>query len=246
MMSWQNDAFDLLKIEGCSVMSKQIETYEDASKIIEQLGILPLSSFIPEHPSLQSITKDEAWHTDAATDPWLWRVRLASEGVAAYGRFIAGKPLWVARDIFPVFTCLLRPSETVEERYQAGLLARSTVHIYELIKDNNGIDVRALRKQAGMQQKSDKNAFDHALIDLQSSADIVISGVSKHLNAQGTQSGWNSTCYMMAEDWMAQAGIEPLSLTRAEAKTQLFKHLAPHWDTNAINYLQKKLEQQIN
>jgi hypothetical protein len=33
-----------------------VSTYEEACHIVEDLGILPLSSFMPGHPSLDSMT----------------------------------------------------------------------------------------------------------------------------------------------------------------------------------------------
>jgi hypothetical protein len=123
----------------------------------------------------------------------------------------------------------------------AGLLARSTVQIYEIIQQNHGIEVRALRKLAGMQGKADKHAFDQGLIDLQNTADIVISGVAENRTHQGTKSGWNGTCYMLAEQWMHVHDIAPLQLSPAEAKTQLFARLKPRWEEEAVRYLQKKL-----
>ena len=131
------------------VLSQQIETYEEACSAVAQWGIVPLSSFIPDHPSLESITLPEAWHTGLQTDPWLWRDRLPTEGVAAYGRFIAGKPLLIARELFPLAKCLLSPVEMIEERYAAGLLARSTMRIYELISEQDGIDAKTLKKTGG-------------------------------------------------------------------------------------------------
>lgn len=223
-------------------MSHQIETYEEACQAIAQWGIVPLSSFIPAHPSLEAITRPEAWHTGLQSDPWLWRDRLPAEGVAAYGRFLAGKPLLIAREVFPLVKCLLRPAETIDERYMAGLLARSTVRIYELISEQDGIDVKALRKLAGMQDKANKNAFDHALIDLQSSADILISGISERLNEHGNKSGWNSTCYMLADHWMTEHATTSVELTRAEAKTQLFAWLESRWSAEALRYLRGKIK----
>jgi hypothetical protein len=218
-----------------------VKTYEEACQAVHHWGILPLSSFIPDHPSLEAITYPGAWHTGLGTDPWLWRDRFASEGAAAYGRFIGGKPLLVSRDLFPLLKCLLSSPDTVEERYEAGTLARSTLRIYELIEENDSIDVRALRKRADMQQKADKNEFDHALIDLQSTADIVIAGISERLNEQGNKSGWNSTCYIVAERWMEQHKLEPLLLSPAEAKARFFAWLEPRWEMNALAYLQKKI-----
>jgi len=218
-----------------------VKTYEEASKALEQLGILPLSGFIPSHPSLDSITDPSAWHTGAETDPWHWRDRFASEGLAAYGRFIGTRPILIAQGIFPLMKCLLASPHTVNERYTAGLLARSTVQIYEIIQHNPGIEVRVLRKLAGMQNKADKNPFDNALIDLQNTADIVISGVAENRNDQGNKSGWNGTCYMLAEHWMEEHSIKQLSLTPVDAKTQLFAWLKPRWEERALLYLQKKL-----
>lgn len=218
-----------------------VKTYSEAAQAIEQLGILPLSGFIPDHPSLDSITEPAAWHTGLDTDPWHWRDRFAAEGIAAYGRFIGPRPSLVAQEIFPLVKCALAPSRTVRERYEAGLLTRSTIQIYEIIQDNPAIEVRSLRKQAGMKDKADKNEFDHALIDLQNTADIVISGVAENSTGEGNKSGWNGTCYMLAEDWMASHGLKPLALASAEARTQLFDWLQPRWEAKAILYLRKKL-----
>ena len=218
-----------------------VKTYGEACRVVEELGILPLSGFIPDHPSLDSITEPTAWHTGAETDPWHWRVRFATEGIAAYGRFLGFRPILIAQGVFPLVKCLLASPQTVKERYAAGLLARSTVQIYETIQHNPSVEVRALRKMVGMQGKAEKNAFDHALIDLQKTLDIVISGVGENRNDQGNKSGWNGTCYMLAEHWMEEHGIKTLQLSSANAKLQLFAWLKPRWEENALLYLQKKL-----
>ena len=218
-----------------------VKTYGEACRVVEELGILPLSGFIPDHPSLDSITEPTAWHTGAETDPWHWRVRFATEGIAAYGRFLGFRPILIAQGVFPLVKCLLASPQTVKERYAAGLLARSTVQIYETIQHNPSVEVRALRKMVGMQDKAEKNAFDHALIDLQKTLDIVISGVGENRNDQGNKSGWNGTCYMLAEHWMEEHGIKTLQLSSANAKLQLFAWLKPRWEENALLYLQKKL-----
>ncbi|TMC14629.1 MAG: hypothetical protein E6J33_11660 [Chloroflexi bacterium] len=219
-----------------------VNRYEEACQVIEDLGVVPLSNFIPGQPSLVSITQEAAWHTGTGTDPWLWRDRFAGEGVAAYGRFRAGKPLLISREIFPLVRCLLAPSETVADRYAAGILARPAARIYECVQGNEGIDVRTLRMLTGMQGTSDKRAFDGSLTDLQSTADIVISGISERLNEHGNKSGWNSTCYMLADHWMELHGIASVQFTREEAKTKLFAWIEQRWDESAIRYLERKFE----
>lgn len=218
-----------------------VKTYEEACQAVAQLGILPLSATIPDHPSLTDITEASAWHTGMETDPWRWRNRFATEGIAAYGRFIGSKPFLVSRELFPLFKCALAASTSLDERYAAGTLARPVIRLYEIIQQHEIIDVRALRKQAGMQHKTEKNAFDRALIDLQNTADIVMSGTASNRNEQGATSGWDGTCYMLAENWMDQHGIEPCTLNRAQARKQLFAQLQPRWEKDAILYLQKKI-----
>lgn len=216
-------------------------TFAEAAEVIQHLGILPLSSFIPDHPSLTSITRSDAWHTGADSDPWLWRDRFAIEGIAAYGRFLGDKPLLISREIFPMVQCVLATTETVEERYAAGLVAKSTLRIYTCIAENDDIDVRTLRKLAGMQHTSDKSAFDRSLNELQNAGEVVISGISERLNEQGNKSGWNSTCYMLADNWMQRHGILKAYLSPEQAKAKLYDWIRPRWEARAVQYLKKRL-----
>ena len=95
---------------------------------------------------------------------------------------------------------------------------------------------------ADMQRTSDKRAFDRSLTDLQSTADIVISGISERLNEYGNKSGWNSTCYMLADHWMERHGIASVLCTREEAKTKLYAWIEQRWDESAVRYLKRKFE----
>ena len=137
--------------------------------------------------------------------------------------------------------CALSPPEKVADRYTAGKLARSAARIYECIRENDGIDVKRLRLLTGMQQSSDKRAFDRSLIDLQSTIDIVISGISERLNEYGNKSGWNSTCYMLADRWMERNEVAPVTYTRERAKTDLYSWIEQRWDESAIGYVKRYL-----
>jgi hypothetical protein len=219
----------------------QVKTFEEAARFIEQQGILPLSSFIPEHPSLESITASDSWHTGTDTDPWLWRDRLAGVGIAAYGRFFAKKPMFIAADIFALAKSALGAKGTVEERYRDGMLSHASLKIYRAIEALDGIDARALRKAVGMQHKEDKNEFDTALIELQSAFNVVISGISERLNALGHKSGWNSTCYIIAENWMELHGIDAFEGTKKAAQSELFAFLESKSRAEAYAYMLKRL-----
>lgn len=215
------------------------DTYEDVKRLVKEIGILPLSSFIPEHPSLESLTVQEQWHTGLETDPWLWRDRLPGDGLAAYGRFFAKKPLLISSELFPLITNLLEDPYSVDERYSDGELSKAAVDVYHAIANNEGIDVKALRTATDLKSKESKNEFDRALIDLQSKADILIAGISERLNANGTKNGWNSACYMTASHWMELHGIEKNPLPTPEAKAQLRTLLQEKYSDAAGKYLAK-------
>ena len=93
-----------------------------------------------------------------------------------------------------------------------------------------------------MQGTSDKRAFDRSLTDLQSTADIVISGISERLNEHGNKSGWNSTCYMLADHWMERHAIASVFCTHEEAKTKLYAWIEQRWDESAVRYVKRKFE----
>ncbi|NQX67089.1 hypothetical protein HQN90_13300 [Paenibacillus alba] len=217
----------------------KISTYEEAKHLVKEIGILPLSSFIPDHPSLDSVTKFKDWHTGLETDPWLWRDRFPGDGLAAYGRFFAKKPLLISAELFPLVKNLLTDPYSVEERYEDGLLPKASVEIYQTIADQEGIDVKTLRAKTGMKAKESKSAFDRALIELQSTTDIVIAGISERLNADGNKSGWNSTCYMTASHWMELYGHAPNLLPTPEAKKQLRAWIDEKYSAAAGVYLTK-------
>jgi hypothetical protein len=218
-----------------------VQSFDAAGAVIQELGILPLSSFIPDHPSLESITVKESWHTGVETDPWLWRDRFSGEGVAAYGRFFAKKPMFISAGLFPIVKIALGADDSIERRYRDGLISNTTMKMYRAIEQQDGIDARALRKVAGMQHKEDKNEFDQALIELQSAFDVVILGISERLNSLGQKSGWNSTCYILAENWLELHGLPVFEGTRPEAKHELQTLLKTQWSPAANQYMLKIL-----
>jgi hypothetical protein len=190
---------------------------------------------------LETITAPNSWHTGTATDPWLWRDRFAGEGIAAYGRFFAKKPMFISDSLFPLVKCALGAEDTVERRYRDGLLSNTTMKLYRAIEEQDGIDVRALRKITGMQHKEDKNEFDRSLIELQSSFHVVILGISERLNTLGLKSGWNSTCYILAEKWMEMHELPLFEGSKQEAKQELQTFLISKWNSASYQYMLKIL-----
>ena len=73
-------------------------------RLIQEVGFLPLfSNEIPGF-SVEEHTAAEAWWTgDPETDPWEWRIQLASRPGLAYGKFFDRKAGYLSADWFPDF-----------------------------------------------------------------------------------------------------------------------------------------------
>jgi len=217
----------------------EIMTYEDTSKVISELGILPLATLFPDHPSLNSLTQVENWHTGSEYDPWLWRARFPGEGVAAYGKFIKKKAILISKEWFPAYVAALGSDTRLEERYKNGLCTKEALTLLRVIQEDEGIETRQLRSDAGMKATDKKTAFDNAVTELQSTLDIVISGVKERQNANGEKNGWSSTSFETVSHWMEENGISPFEGTREEAVEWLKAEMDKSWSPAAKAWVYK-------
>ncbi|MFF2015654.1 hypothetical protein [Paenibacillus sp. NPDC058177] len=218
-----------------------ITTFEDATDLLKKVGILPLAFLIPEHPSLNGVTKTENWHSDTELDPWKWRVKFPGEGLAGYGKFIKKKAVLVSREWFPAYVAAAGSGLPLEERYNNGLSSREALKLLQIIREQQGIETRKLRADAGMKAKENKTSFDNAVTELQGSLDIVISGVKERVNAEGEKNGWNSTSYETVAHWMEENGIAPFKGNREEAIQWLHSRMAEAWTPAAIAWMNKTM-----
>jgi hypothetical protein len=208
------------------VKNNIIHTYEEATQVIKEMGFLPLAQLIPGYPSLDSMTAKEQWHTSTEFDPWLWRAQFPVDGAAAYGKFVKKKSVLISSELLPLVKAVLGSRRTLKERYQDGLVSREALELFELIRENEGIDKRVLRVQAGMKEKEKKKSFDNALLELQGSMDIVVAGTKAKTNDQGEKNGWSSTAFETMEHWCANNRIDETPFEVEDAKMMLKDHFA--------------------
>ncbi len=215
----------------------KITTYEEFCELVERIRILPFSGFIPEHPSLAEAASDCGWHTGLDTDPWTWRVRIAADGVAAYGKFFGDKASFIHSDRFPIVRDALSSGRTAEERYQDGMLSHTAWRLYKLLLSEGNTDSRQLRKLAGLDAKEDKKEYEKSLVELQNFGDVVITGARESDNA----SGWSSMCYELADTWLARKAGGAANAGDGIEASQLQEELAALCSDKAYRYLAKKL-----
>ena len=93
------------------------------------------------------------------------------------------KSVLVSRRLLPYVKMVLGFNDTVEERYYNGNVSKEALHLFRIIHLDEGIDTRALRTKADMREKEKKKIFENALVELQGSMDIVISGIQEKTDA---------------------------------------------------------------
>jgi hypothetical protein len=217
----------------------KVHTYEEAIDVINEIGFLPLAKLIPDYPSLDGITLKEHWYTGSELDPWMWRAKFPGDGAAAYGKFVKKKSVLISPELLPLIRVILGSSLSVKERYQDGLMSREAVELYTLISENEGIDTRVLRVEAGMKDKEKKKPFDNALLELQGSMDIVVSGTKAKTNEAGEKNGWSSTSFETMEFWSQNHSIKDSTLKVEDAKMMLKDHFAAICSSEAMKSINK-------
>lgn len=217
----------------------KVKTYEEAIKVIEEIGFLPLAPLIPDYPALTTITSQSSWHSDTEFDPWIWRTKFSVDGVAGYGKFVKKKSILFSRQLLPYVKKVLGSNESVEERYFNGNVSKEAFHLYEIISQDEGIDTRELRKTAGLREKEQKKLFDHALVELQGAMDIVISGIQEKTNADGEKNGWSSTAFETYDSWVSRNNIETINVDKEDAKNYLIYHFSNMCSDKSVIKLKK-------
>jgi len=220
-------------------MEYKVKTYEEAIKVIEEIGLLPLSNLIPDYPSLNSITAPEYWHSDTEFDPWSWRTKFSADGVAGYGKFVKKKSVLVSRQLLPYVKKVIGYDETVEERYFNGNVSREAFDLYKNISQEEGIDTRALRVRVGLTESDKKKIFEKALVELQGTMDIVISGIQEKRNIEGEKNGWSSTAFETYDSWASRNKIVTINIEREESKKYLLAHFSNLCNKEAVKKLEK-------
>lgn len=230
------------RIESSDRMERaSITQYEEAKQAVADYGLLPLSSYIADYPSLESLTPKENWHSETEADPWIWRVRLADEKAAAYGKFFKKKPTFISLELFPYIRSLRGDQRSIQERYEAGIVSRAAHLIYRTIEEKGITDARTLRGLVGMKAKEEKTSFDNALVELQESFDLIITGSRSRDNADGTNAGWNSMSFELTDRWFAGLDEVVKWYPRDQAREFVLHYLEPKCSETARKQLHKIL-----
>lgn len=122
-------------------------------------------------------------HDDPGHVTWGWKDSLLGKRLWYYGRVLRKRNMMVSLDVLPYFYALSPnygdPNEDYLIDYEAGRLPLAAKLIYETLLNQGPLDTIALRKYAGLTNRSADTEFNRALDELQTTFRILPVGVSE-------------------------------------------------------------------
>lgn len=177
----------------------RIDTYDDLTEVVEEYGFLPFSGDTKKSLFTLGNLTDNQWHTDdEGTDPWKWRMRAASEGKTAYGKFFHKKSGFIAPRCIPAFIAVRRDNKSFAELYEEGLVSRKAKQVFDCFDWRIDWTFQQLRMEAGFGTGASRD-FEAAMVELQMLFLINISGQSQRINKMGQPYGWASNDFGLLE-----------------------------------------------
>lgn len=176
--------------------------YQEFIDRVNEAGFLtPFSSYLPPDIAGQEYTGDPE------TDPRIWRTRAAQEQKLACGYFFNGKPGYIAPRFLSIFIDAFRPPMTMEDRRTSGKLGQYEWEIWNLLNNTNRtLGWHEFWQMLGVTAKEDRKALEAALLRLQMTLDVTISGTSDILHKSGEGHtkciGYTKMDVWAAPEWM--------------------------------------------
>ncbi|MBT9176780.1 MAG: hypothetical protein DDT20_01102 [Firmicutes bacterium] len=198
-----------------------LHTYDDFVRYINICGFMPLSPTKLGFPSLVDLTEDSAGHTNEASDPWVWRNKIAEEKIAAYAKLFGRKPGFISLAYYPYFMVLRRGTATGADLYSEGKLSYLAHAIYELFQTSPQLAAHELPRLLGLEGER-KGEIENALTELQMHMLITTCGAARKTNPRGEEYGWPAVVYTTVENWLPQdILLRSDAMTKDEAKAFL-------------------------
>jgi hypothetical protein len=106
-------------------------------------------------------------HDPAIIMTWEIKDALPARRLAYYGKVIAGRPSFVAREMLPAFLRLRAKPGGYPALYERGELSRCAKLVMDALVKRSPVETRALRLASGCGQSSRRAEFDRAMKELQ-------------------------------------------------------------------------------
>lgn len=186
----------------------QLVKYEDFLDRVDELGFMAFSNILPGFPSLAEETPSHIWHTgDDESDPWRWKDRAAEDKRIAFGCILGGHKGFISARMYPVFFKAFHPRIHMEERRAAGQLNQTVWQLWQLFETSTLMDTMDIRRHLGVTKKKGAGRVDAAIIELQKTFNITVSGIRQKLDKFGQPYGWRINIYDKVENWAPEGWL---------------------------------------
>lgn len=211
-----------------------VKTYREFLAALDELGFLLFGGGSTGMLKLSDITEPEAWFRGGEDDPWHWREMLCERKDGVYARVLGGQTFLISWKWYPAFLAAYRDCDTLDERYEAGMVSAAVWRMRNLFEENH-----ALAKHE-LSARFTKSEVTKGLNVLQREMYITISGEVQKLSVDFRPVGWPSMEFTRVEDWAADALAESEKLNPKEMRKAIRRRageISPQADKEALNRL---------
>ncbi len=174
-----------------------IRSAEELADLVEEIGFLPFFRGEIGGFSVEECTPRELWFTDEE-GPWEWKGPVIRRTGSAYGKFYAGKAMYIARRFFPAFANFRRDGYDYDARVDEGLARRRDLAVMQALSEAPSLLSKELKRRACASEESRKR-FDSTLTFLQMQGYVVISDFEYAADRFGKPYGWGLARYATPE-----------------------------------------------
>ena len=203
-----------------------LRSVAELTDFIEEQGFLPYFKCSVDGFSAEEHLRAADWWTDdPATDPWMWRMAIASEGRVAYGKIFGGKAGFISREWYPVFASYRRDGYDFDSLFDDGLATQKAKRIMDVLEGGDLLFSFDLKKQAGF--NDGETGFETTLTRLQMQTYVTIGGFEHRVNKRGEKFGWQIAQYRTPESLFGEEHVRSgYCYERDEAFDMLLAHAA--------------------
>jgi hypothetical protein len=202
-----------------------INSPEDLSALIQELGFLPFFRNEIEGFSVEDHTPSHLWFSEIQDGPWEWKGPVASNGSCIYGKLFCNKAGFVSLDWAADFLNARRDGYDFDARYDDGLAPRKDKEIYDTLTAHGSLLTQDLKRLCNYRKGGNKG-FDTVVTRLQMQTYLVISNFEYRTDRYGRPYGWGVARYSTPEalfgsDWVEHA----YRRDHAESWQRMLEHL---------------------
>ena len=201
-----------------------IRTFEDLERAVQTYGILPYFRNSVPGFSIEEHVAPEAWFGEEE-GVWEWKGPVIQSTGCAYGKYLAGRAVFISREWFPDFANWRRDGYDFDARFDDELASFRDKTLFDLLDAQAPILSGDLKK-AGNYSKSGNTGFDTIINRLQSQCYVLISDFIYKRDKQGRPYGWGVAQYSTPEKFMGKEFTDKVYKRKPEASYQrVLKHI---------------------